>query len=124
MLLLVVEKNMGAKGLEERCLVPEAHEMCFVSGGPPRTQRPNNPFVRGCISRRHQSDPHSADIISIQVNSTQFGQFVQEVTKWTARQRITGVSRLVFQESLEALFVMDFVGLRSEHDRVAVECNS
>ena len=111
MLFLIVEENVGAESLQYGCLIANTDEMGFVGRGAPRTQRADDAFVSGRVPRGHQCYPDFADVVGIQVNSAKRGELVEEIAKRSARQRISSIGSLVFQESLEPLILVDCMRL-------------
>jgi hypothetical protein len=76
------------------------------------------------VPRGDKYDSDLADVVGISRDPTKRRQLVEEVTKRTARQWIASIRNLVCQKGIEASLLVNEVGLRPEHDSVAVKCDA
>src|SRR2546430_6519561 len=116
---LVVEKNVRAEGFQERALVQPAQKQGFVDADVPGAQRAHDAFVGGRAARRHQ---RGADGRAVR---REFGldamQRRQKTLERASRQRLLGRSDLARGEGVQAVPLVDALGLVGEEHGIAVE---
>src|SRR5437773_11333197 len=116
---LVVEKNVRAESFQERALVQPAQKQGFVDADVPGAQRAHDAFVGRRAARRHQGGAHGRAV------RREFGldamQRRQKTLERASRQRLLGRGDLARGEGVQAVPLVDALGLVGEEHGIAVE---
>ena len=120
MAALVVEIEVRLERLKEFALVEAAEKHELINGDVPFHQRTHRPLVRRSAARRDERGAHLDRHVG-ERRRLQTVQRLEERLERPGRQRLQGVQRLMARKSVEAVALIDTLGLVREKHGVAVE---
>src|SRR5690625_4497356 len=122
MTTLIIEKDIGAKGLQELGLSQSAKEQSLVDPDVPATQSAYYPLMGRRAASRHESSAYWA--AGCWILCLQLMQGGEKRLEWSARQRRMRLRSLAGSETAQALAAINTLGAVAKQDGISVEGDS